>query len=877
MRALGAWLAAAQIRVRALVWRREFDAGVDEELRYHLEREAERNIAQGMSPSVAHDSARRALGNTTIAAEDARATARWRPLEELRQDFAFALRAYRRAPTFVLGVIGTIGLGLGLLASAFTLFDAYVLRTMPVRDPMSLYEASWRSRDGLSHGFSWAQYQRLAKWTSVFASSYAYWMELGRLRGTPAVGDLVSGNYFDMLGVPPALGRTLVPEDAAAPGSNAVVVLSHAAWKRNFGGDSSVIGATVPIGDVPFTIVGVAREGFTGIGTIPLDFWVPATMAGAFGRSYFFVKEPDAFHIVGRVPIGRTGDATQAALTTWLRAETADAPVMQRANDVVFIERGTALPRSRQVIDLFLPILAAFGLVMLIACANVANLMLARGMTRQREIGIRLSLGADRQRLLRQLLNESLLLAIPAAICGLIVSRIALEVGLRALFATVPPAFVTFMRIVPLDADAIVVVFMMLAAVVAAVAFGLVPALQTTRTSIVQASKGDFDAPSRRSRLSDALAVVQICLSVVLVVCAGILLRTARDSAHADPGFKGDHVVQIRVPEQTRTQSLDHIRARSDLVELASAMMPPLDGAFERAPVKLAGRADESASINVVSPEYFSVLGIPLVDGRTFTSEEAIGRVPVAVVSRSTAERFWPHAQAIGQRLDLSLALDSREWLTSFQRAVVIGVVGDAVAGVMIAGKSNPAIYYPEPVIQTTAVLLARVKSDANRAQQEIERDLTALDPGGATEVHTVGAARELQTYPFVAAYWVASIVGVIALALTITGVYGVLSYLVEQRRKELGIRSALGAAQSTLLRLVLSRGARLALVGIAIGVVVAWMLTRLIAAQILFKTNDAVVYAGGATLVFVACLIAAYIPSRRASRINPLDVLRAD
>jgi predicted permease len=847
-------------------------------LRYHLEREVERNVGKGMSDADARDQARRALGNLTLAAEDARASAQWRPFEEARQDVLFALRAYRRAPTFVIGVIGTIGLGLGLLAAAFTLFDAYVLRTMPVRDPTSLYETVWHSRDGQSHGFTWSQFNRITKSNRVFSSSFAMWSTTARLRNAPAVGELVSGNYFDMLGVPPALGRILVPEDAVAPGSNAVVVLSYAVWKRTFGADSSVIGKTIPIGDMPFTIVGVARQGFTGLGTVPLDFWVPATMSGAFGRGYFFgSQETDAFHIVGRVPRGSTSDATNAALLTWLRAETAMLPTRERVADVVLIDRGTAMPRSPQVIELFAPILAAFGLVLLIACANVANLMLARGMTRQREIGIRLSLGADRRRVIRQLLNESLLLAIPAALCGLLVSRVALEGGPHALFATLPPAYVMYIRIIPLDADALIVVLMMVAAVVAAVAFGLVPALQSTRTSIVQASKGDFDTPSRRSRLSDGLAVVQICLSVVLMICAGVLLRTARESANADPGIKGQHVVQISLPASARPAGLEFIRTRSDLAELASAMAPPLDGSLPRAPVKLTGRADENAAINVVSPEYFSTLGVPMLDGRAFTNDEAMGRVPVAIVSRSTASKFWPGKSAVGQLLDLSLAFDSRAWLTPYTHAVVIGVVGDVVPGVMLAGKSVPMIYYPQPVVQTTAVLLARVTGDPNRAQREIERGLAEIDPGGATEVHTVESMRQLQAYPFAAAYWVASIVGVIALVLTLTGVYGVLSYLVEQRRKELGIRSALGATQSTIMGLVLSRGARLALVGIVVGVLIAWVLAHVLAAQLIFKTNDVTAYIGGAALVFVACLIAAYVPSRRAANVDPLTALRAD
>src|SRR5215831_11222430 len=514
-------LASLRIRLTALFLRRQTDADLDEELQYHLERETDRNVACGMSPADAHDAARRSVGNLTVASEAARDAMRWRWLEELHQDVAYALRVFRRAPLFVGAVVATIGLGLGLLSSAFTFFDSYVLRPLTVRDPYSLYELAWSARNEQKHRLTWPQYQRLeasaSRGTMPFTDTFAFAMLQARLQGRAAIGQLVTGNYFELLGVPPAFGRVLVPSDAGTPGDGAVMVLGHRAWLTLFGGDSSVVGRRVSMNGTTLTIVGVAREGFGGLSSVPFDFWIPITMIGTLGPvpDLFSSPESEGVHVIGRVRHDTQIPTATARFVAWLSLETAGRPPLERAAAATLLPRGTSMPLSTDVIAIFGPVSAAFLLVLMIACANVANMMLARGLVRQREIGIRLALGAGRGRLIRQLLTEAALLALPSGALGFAVSRGAIALSLGVMYTTVPRAYIDYLRVVPLDVDVRILGFMLASAVTAGIAFGLAPAVQATRPNIMQASRGDFDTQFRPSRLRSALVVAQITSSVL--------------------------------------------------------------------------------------------------------------------------------------------------------------------------------------------------------------------------------------------------------------------------------------------------------------------------------------------------------------------------
>ena len=855
------------VRLKALVFRRSTDADLDEELRYHLTRETERNIANGMSAADARDAARRALGNVTIAIEQARDAWRWTWLEQSRQDINYAIRTFGRAPAFAVTVIATIGLGLGLLLASFTFFNAYVLRPLAVRDPYSLYELVWRSANGRTQRFTLEQLDHLRRDLKVFDETFAYRIIQSRLRGHPSIGQSVSGNFFQMLSVPPTVGRVLVPSDGERGG---VVVLSHHMWRTAFGGDSSVIGSRVSLDGSPFTIVGVAREGFGGLTSSPFDFWVPLVSVPKTREAGVFV--------VARLARGVSIHAASSYLLARMQAATADLPRLERASFAGLIARGTSIPNNPDAIALFAPIISAFVLVMLIACANVANIMLARGMARQREIGIRLALGAGRARLIRQLLTEALALAIPAGVLGFVVSRVAIWLSVNVMFSTVPEAYSGYLRVVPMHADARVLAFAMLAALAAALAFGLVPALNATRPNIVQASRGDFDTRLRPSRMRNTLVVGQVTMSVVLLICAGVLLTSARHTERLDPGVRTDGVLQIQLLPRFRARGIEALRAAPDVRHIASASSTPLDGRFTETRVIIGNRPAERVSYVVVSPEYFSVLDLPIIAGRGFTDDEARSRAAVVVISQSTAKRFWPNGDAIGQALTIPATEAEFDFLSRYHDARVIGVTRDAVPGSIAANPSTPVVYYPQPLDAAVNQLIVRVSGSEQHARASIEQLLSGLDSSAVVEMHTLGESLALQVYPFRAMFWVSSVVGMIALVLTLIGVYGVISYLVEQRHKEFGIRLALGAASSSLVALVLRQSMRLAVIGVAIGVMLALGISRLFASMLFnVDTLDVAGYVGAIGLVFLACLFATYAPSRRAGRVDPIHALRQD
>jgi len=872
-------LAPTLTRLKALVFRRAVDAELDEELHYHLAREVERNIAGGMSPAAARDAARRAIGNITVATERARDAWRWRLLEELGQDIAYAMRGFRRAPTFVVTVVATIGVGLGLLVTVFTLFDAYVLRPISARDPAALYEMSWHSRDRAWHAFTAEQYERLRTAALGFSQTFAFQNLVTRINGRPMVGQLVTGNYFDVVGVPPAIGRTLGPSDDVAPDNGRVIVLSYETWRGQFAGDSSVLGRRVLINGVPLTIVGVAAKGFGGLSSWPYQFWTPLTMAGPLSgwtRINTILKTSENTHIVGRLAPGVGPEQVAARMRAWLRVETANRASLERANDVMMEPRGTPIPLTPEILGVFGPIAIAFGLVMLIACANVANMMLARALARQREIGIRLALGAGRRRLVRQLLTESIVLSIPAGLVGLLVSRAAISLGTRAMFATVPPDYAPYLRAVDLSADLRVLAFVLGGAIVAAVAFGLVPALRATRPDVVRASRGDFDTPFRPSRLRNALIVAQITMSVLLLICAGVLLRAARGIDRLDPGIRTSDVVQVEVLDRSRAKVLATLALEPGVRAVASAMHYPLDGLLPGLRVKAAGDSSARVSYNIVSRDYFSAIGLSIVRGRGFTEDEARGGAPVALVSEGAAASMWKGADPVGQTISVADAVGGR--MASYRTATVLGVVSDAAPGWIGMNPRSPVVYYPEPINANGSAILIRVAGDAATMRDRLDRLMMAADSGSVQEIHTLSASLAVQSYPFRAAYWVASVVGVLALLLTVTGVYGVMGYVVAQRRREFGIRMALGASPVALVALVLRHAMRLAIVGFVVGGVFALGVSRGFASLLYgVDSYDPLGYALGAAVVLGACFVASYIPSRRAAAVDPVEALRAD
>ena len=884
-------LASIVVRLRALVGRRRADDDLDEELRYHLEREIERNLSNGLSADEARFAARRAFGNPAVIAEDARDSMRWRPVEELRQDIAFALRSFRRAPTFVATVVATIGLGLGLMTAAFTLFDAYVLRPVAVRDPSTLYTVVARGGRYTDFFFTWPQTEAIRERRDVVDDAFSYVVFITRYRGRPTFGQLVSGNYFQMLGVPPAMGRTLVPSDTRAPGGDPVVVIAHDMWTTRFGADSNVVGSTIVLNGVRLRVVGVMPSGFGGIESVPFDFWAPMTMATLLdpARDYFSAGARNgsagrALRSVVRLRRDVTAEQAAAALTPLMRSFAKDRGPEWRNASVDLESHNGSIPLNAETMAVIVPTTIAFGLVVLIACANVANIMLARGMARQREVGVRLALGASRGRLVRQLLTESLLLSIPAAGAAFAVSRATIALGIAAMYATSPAGFTAYLRPIALPPDARLLGFVVLAAIAAAVAFGLAPALQATRPGIVQATRGDFDSNLRPSKLRTGLIAAQIGVSALLLVTAGVLLHAARSTDAISPGLRPSGVIQIVPAQQSRPRVLETLPRVPGVGAIASAERHPLDGILADVTVQSSTDSLRRAKFNVVSPDYFSILGIGIIRGRVFTADEANGRQNVVLVSRAAADQFWPHADPIGRHLRWTrpgkggASADSAIDVAVLREATVVGVTSDVSPGWIGLSRDWPMIYLPQPLNAAQAVILARVAGSGDAAIPAIERALTADDSTTIQDIHSLEASLGVQRYPFHAAYWIASALGLIALLLTITGVYGVVAYVVAQRTREFGVRLALGATPGAVVSLVLRQLLTLAVIAVAAGALAALAMSRYMASQLTFVDAYSVPgYATGIVAVLLSSAAAAYVPSRRAATINPVEALRAD
>jgi putative ABC transport system permease protein len=864
-----------KLRWRALMSQKRVERDLEDELDFHIEMQARKNALEGMSEAEAIRRARIQFGGADQVKEECRDARGVGLIETTWRDVCYALRGFRRSPNFALTVVATIALGLGVITALFTVLNAFYLRPIAVHEPHSLYEIFWMDRSGVGHDFTWPEYLEFLKENPALSEALAYRRAEARLNGRHLSGILVTAEYFRMLGVGTAMGRTLLPEDYSAPGREPFIVLSYSAWKNQFAGSPDIVGKKILLRGYPFEVVGVAPWGFNGLGERPTDFWAPLTMSARFdnGPDLFGPERPGALGIVGRLKAGLSVRQARAGVTVWAQRLTANRPNAEKAGVAIFVSRATAKPFNPKNATIFSIVLAAFTVVLLIGCTNVANLMLSRAVARQREIGIRLSLGASRSRLIRQLLTESILLALPAAAVGFILSRVIIGLCIRVMVTTVPPGIAAgvLARIPWLPLDLRVFGFGLAAALLSALCFGLAPAVQATRTHVMQAARGDFTSQFRPTRLRNALVIGQITVCVLLLTTAAILLRGIQRIRIMDSGLSARDNIEMVVKEKFRARVLERLSTDPAVQILAAAANAPVDRKSIGPVMPAAGGATLEIASNRVSPEYFTVFEIPIVRGRNFTIEESRTAAPTAIVSESTAQQLWPNQDAVGKTLRVGPE----------QRVVnVIGIARDEISRWLTTGDEKTLVYFPTTARAPGNKLFVRVHGDVETAQRRLDANLTALDPNALLAIHKLQIQEWVteDAYSFQIAYWTSSAIGILALLLTLSGIYAVLSYVVSQRTKEIGIRMAMGATSRAVTGLVLRQSMRLAIIGAIAGGTLAMGMSKILSSVlVMIDTFDVAAYIGGVALVLAACAAAAYFPSRRASRIDPLTTLRYD
>lgn len=858
------------LRVRALFLRARVEQELEDEVDFHLEMSRRQHIAAGRSQQEAANLARHDFGRVGAIKEDCRGARGIDSFESVLHDVRYALRSFRRNPGFVFAVSGTIALGLGVNLALFTLFSAYILRPLSVHDPYRLYSFTWSDHLAGEHRFSWDEYQQLVREKEPFTDAAAFQYVFTRVDGHFFRGQLVTGNYFQMLGLGAMLGRPLRPEDADAPGREPFLVLSHQAWQSIFGGRPDIIGTKIMLRSVPMEVVGVAPEEFRGLSEAPQEFWAPLSMANQLqdGPDLFGSEHPESLAIVGRLQAEQSKSSAEAILLGWSQRVTARQPQDRQATGVLLQSQATTVPLTPELLLIFSPLIGAFALVLVLACTNVASMMLARAIARQREVGIRLSLGAARLRLIRQLLTEAVLLSAPAAILGLIISRASIAFALRIMYATIPKDMLELVQDIKHPVDWRVLGFMIVAALISAFLFGLGPAIQATRVSVISAVRGELNSDLRPARVRNGLVIAQITLCTLLLITCGALVRTTMTMSAFDIGFRTDHIIAIEIAERGRDRVLEALSTDPEVDQIAAASTVPLGG---RVPAMSASVDDGSAIIvahNEISPLYFQMLGIPLLRGRGFSDEEARSDAPVAVLSAGAATRLFPGKDPLGQTIHLG---------TPPRVVRVIGTASDIVTCCIAQGKDPALVYLPSGAAKTGTVLV-HVRGEVEAERHRLDVQLATLSSEAINDIHSLDQYRALGIWAFRVASLIGAAVGGLALLLTLSGIYGVVSYFVTQRTKELGIRVALGATTLTVIGLVLKQALRLTAIGVAAGVVLGLAVTRLVSSQMIFlKIFDGAAFASGVLVVLSTALAAGYVPSRRAAQIDPMETLRYD
>jgi predicted permease len=812
-------------------------------------------------------------------------------METFWQDLRHSMRMLRSRPGFALTVIVTLALGIGANATIFTWIKAVLLASLPgIEQPEKLVEMWGATHNNSALSTSYLDYLDYRDRNTVLSGLFAHQvlpLNLGHGEKPERVwAGIVSGNYFDVLGVKALIGRTFLPEEDRTPNTHPVAMIGYGLWHRRFGGDPNIVGRKVTLNEHDFTIIGVTPKDFgSPFAGLALDVWVPVMMKDYVARPHFSLTDRGSrwLMVMGRLKLGATlpqAQANIAAIASHLQQE------YQQTNEqmgmAVYSVMQSPFSLKADLRPALAILMAAVAVVLLIACANVANLLLARAASRRGEIAVRLALGGTRWRLVRQMLTESFLLALLGAALGL---TIAFWTA-RSFAAFLPP----YANRASFDTrpDLVVFAFTLGLTVITTLLFGLAPTLQASKQDLVTGLKDNVPAVGRGRRkasLRYMLVVTQVALSMVALISAGLFVRSLREAYKADPGFDGRNVLLASF--DPFLSGYDETRGREfyrRLVERVSTTpgvqsatlarrLPLTDGGIAFANVVIDGYApakDEDMRLNyeTVGPQYFQTMRIPLLHGRDFDDRDQESAPGVVIINETMAQRYWPGGDALGRRIKLT-----KDWVE------IVGIAKDVKLR-SLKEAAQPFLYLP--LLQdyrSNMILVARTAIDPEKMFHAIQTEVAALDQempmfDPRTLDEHIGVSLFLQRM----AATLLSIFGLLAVSLAALGLYGVMAYAVSQRTRELGIRISVGAKQRDILRLILGQGLLMSVIGMIGGLVIALAVTRL-SAHLLYGVTaaDPTTFAVVLMILLVVALSAAYFPARRATKIDPIIALRME
>ena len=877
-------------------WRRR-EESLENEIRDYLDRETQWNIEAGMSPEDARYAAQRKLGTTSLVKENTRAAWGWTSLERFWQDLQYGFRMLIKNPGFTFVAVISLAIGIGANSAMFSLADGLILRPLPVPHPNEIVTAGYDTSVG---GFGsinasyrdYLDFRNTSKSFDGLLADTTYSFGFSKGPDSPAqlkMGMLVTGNFFRVLGVEPELGRGFSDEEDQVPGRDAVVVLGHDLWEKDFAADPAILDKKIRLSGIEFTVIGVAPERFTGLDNyfrpalyVPVAMW-PRLMSDPKLKP-LEARDYRALNLKGRLKPGVSVEQAQAEFTGIAKALERTYPETNR-NRVVkvrteFQRRLERSPPDAQIAAMLVVLALA---VLLVACANVAGLLLSRAPVRAREMALRLAIGAGRARLIRQLLTESLLLAIAGGLLGLAIGY----AGVDFLGRLQPPTDSPMQMSVHLDQRALL--FSLTVSLLSAIFFGLAPAIQTTRADVISGLRtAGAETPHRRRLLGrNALVTVQVALSLVLLMVSAFIYRGFRQTLGAGPGFRTDHLLMLTFDPtllrytETQTQQfyrqvVERARTVPGVKSAALASGVPMDGnnlgSMSILPEGFQipkGRETPSIFGSTVDEHYFDTMDLHLVRGRGFRASDTTSSPRVAVVNEQLAKHYWPDKDAVGKRF----RLDSTDgpWVE------IVGVA-KTTKYLWIAESPMDFLYLPlaqHPQAQMT--LLAQSSGDAAGLAQNLRQMIRGLDAN--QPVFDVRTFDDFYHYRAVGqpnvVIQTVGMMGLMGLVLALVGLYGLVSYAATRRSREIGIRMAIGAARGTVLRMVLRQGVILALIGIAIGLAASFGAQRLLKTIFSSDGMDFVTYLLVAPALLAVTALAVYIPARRASRIDPMRVLR--